>query len=185
MYLSFFIMDETRNIIDYYHYWTTDAIKADLDTKRNNFSILCANVAGDFNIGTVIRCGNAFLAKEVIIYGRKKFDRRGTVGTHNYENFKHVRTVDELSDLRNNYLKDSVLIGMDNISGAKVINDYQWPNKHFVLCLGEEQLGIPDEIKAICNDFVYIKQYGSVRSLNVGVAAGIAMYDIAGKISNG
>lgn len=175
-------MVDTRNIIDYYKYWSTDAIKADLDTKRNNFSILCANIAGDFNVGTVIRCANAFLAKEVIIYGRKQFDRRGTVGTHNYENFKHVRTVDELNDLKDNYLNGSTLIGVDNIVSAKAINDYVWPDKHFVLCFGEEQLGIPDEIKVLCNDFVYIQQYGSVRSLNVGVAAGIAMYDIVGKL---
>jgi tRNA G18 (ribose-2'-O)-methylase SpoU len=29
---------------------------------------------------------------------------------------------------------------------------------------------------------VYIKQYGSVRSLNVGTASGIAMYDYCNKV---
>ena len=60
---------ETRNIIDHYHYWATDAIKANLDTKRGNYSIVCCNIGNDFNIATVIRNANAFLAKEVIIYG--------------------------------------------------------------------------------------------------------------------
>ena len=169
------------NVIDYYKYWNEDAIKADLDTKRNNFTLLCANIGGDFNLGTIIRCANAFLAKEVIIYGKKQFDRRSTVGTHRYEHLKHVRNVADLNDLKENYLKDSHLIGIDNIPAAKAIETFQWPKKHIVLCFGEEQLGIPEEIRALCDDFVYIQQYGSVRSLNVGVAAGIAIYDLMRK----
>ena len=78
---------ENRNIIDHYWYWKTEDIKADLDSKRHNFSILCSNLYNDFNIATVIRNSNAFLAKEVIVYGSKQYDRRGTVGTHNYTNF--------------------------------------------------------------------------------------------------
>lgn len=170
------------NVIDYYKYWTEDAIKADLDTKRHNFSLLCANIVGDFNLGTIIRCANAFLAKEVIIYGRKQYDRRGTVGTHRYENLKHVRTVLELDELKANYLNGSYLVGIDNIPAAKPIETFVWPkDRHIVLCLGEEQSGIPEEIKLLCDEFVYIQQYGSVRSLNVGVAAGIAVYDLIRK----
>jgi len=48
--------------------------------------------------------------------------------------------------------------------------------------LGQEQVGIPDELVALCDDMIYIPQYGSVRSLNVGVASGIAMYDLCSKI---
>ena len=75
---------ETRNVIDHYHYWKHEAIIADLDSKRNNFTVLCSNLYNDFNIATVIRNSNAFLAKQVILYGSKQYDRRGTVGTHHY-----------------------------------------------------------------------------------------------------
>ena len=67
-------MEDNRNIIDYYKYWNTDAIIADLDTKRQNYSILISNKLNDFNIGSVIRNANAFMAKEVILYGKKKFE---------------------------------------------------------------------------------------------------------------
>jgi len=171
-------MTETRNIIDYYHYWTTEAIKADLDQKRNNFSILVSNQFNDFNLGTVIRCSNAFLAKEVIIYGRKSYDRRGTVGTHLYENLRHVRWIDELVIPEN-----SLIVGIDNLPGAVPLETFDWPaDRHVVMTLGQEQLGLPEEVASICEHLVYIKQYGSVRSLNVGVAAGIAMYDYCRKV---
>lgn len=164
-----------KNVIDIYKYWTTEAIKADLDIKRHNFSVLCCNIQGDFNIGSVVRNANAFLAKEVILYGRKKFDRRGAVGTQNYTNFRHVREAENLNEA----LKDcGKLIAIDNVPYAKDVSTYRWPDEHFTVVFGEESCGIPQEILDICDDIVYIEQYGSVRSLNVGCASAIVMYDI-------
>jgi tRNA G18 (ribose-2'-O)-methylase SpoU len=168
---------DTRNVLDVYKYWSVDAIRADLDTKRNDFSILITNEFHDFNIGSIIRNANAFLAKEVIIFGRRKFDKRGTVGTHIYENLKHVRFIDDLVLPEN-----SVIVGVDNIPEAVALETFEWPSTHVVLAFGQEQVGLPEEVKAICDRFVYIKQYGSVRSLNVGCASAIAMYDYCSKI---
>lgn len=175
---------DRRNIIDKYKYWEHEAIVADLDSCRNNFSILCSNIVGDFNIGTVIRNANAFLASEVIIYGSKRYDRRGTVGTHLYTKFRHVRIGSErdIEELKEN---GSILIGVDNIENAKSIETYDWPlDEHIVMVFGEESCGISGTIKEMCNDFVYINQYGSVRSLNVGTASGIAMYELCKRIKS-
>lgn len=169
---------DTRNVIDYFKYWHIDAIKAELDTKRHNFSILISNKFKDFNIGTVIRNCNAFLAKEVIIYGRKQFDRRGAVGTYNYENLRYVRKVDDLVFDDNCYV-----IGLDNMPEAKAIETYEWPkDKHVILALGQEDIGLPEEFQALCKEYLYIKQYGSIRSMNVGCASAIAMYDYCQKM---
>ena len=179
---------ETRNIIDHYHYWNHDAIRADLDTKRHNYTVVCCNVGNDFNIATVIRNANAFLAKEVIIYGNKKYDRRGTVGTHHYTNFNHVRDIDSLSDLFHSmyvrYGREGVrVIGIDNIPEAKDVNSYDFdPNVHYVMIFGQEQIGVPMDVLSICDDVLYIPQYGSVRSINVGCASSIIMNNYCAKI---
>jgi tRNA G18 (ribose-2'-O)-methylase SpoU len=177
---------ETRNVIDHYHYWKHEAIIADLDSKRNNFTVLCSNLYNDFNIATVIRNSNAFLAKQVILYGSKQYDRRGTVGTHHYTNFVHTRTFSELEErikiIRGTY-GTVELIGIDNVPGATAIDDFSWSkNTHYVLAFGQEQVGLPTEILDICDHILYIKQYGSVRSLNVGTASGIAMYALASNV---
>lgn len=164
-------MDDTRNVIDYYKYWTTDAIKADLDEKRHDFSVVVSNEFNDFNLGTVIRNANAFLASEVIVFGKKKFDRRGTVGTHLYENLRHVKFVEELC-----LPHGSVVVGVDNVEGAEPIEEFSWPKGHVVLAFGQESIGLQEPLLSLCDRMVYIRQYGSVRSLNVGVASGIAMY---------
>lgn len=161
---------ETRNIIDPYWYWDTEAIKADLDTKRHPFGVLISNLQNDFNIATVIRNSNAFMAKMVYYYGRRKWDRRGAVGTHNYIHYKHVPegSLDEI--------KGYALVGIDNLPGAEPMDDFVWP-ENTLMCFGQEQSGLPDCILERCEKLVYIRQFGSVRSLNVGCASSVAMYD--------
>ncbi len=60
---------DRRNVIDHYKYWHVDAIRADLDERRHPFAVVVENLAHDFNIGTVIRNANAFLASHVWIAG--------------------------------------------------------------------------------------------------------------------
>ena len=171
---------ETRNIIDHYAYWRDDAIRADLETKRFNYSVLCCNIGNDFNIATVIRNANAFLAKEVVIYGNKKYDRRGTVGTHHYTNFRHVKGIIDL----NSYIEETFskyeekvkLLGIDNIREAKNINTFDFdPEIHYIMIFGQEQIGVPADVLSMCDDTLYIPQYGSVRSINVGSASAVVM----------
>lgn len=182
---------ETRNLIDHYAYWNHDAICADLDSKRFNYTVVCCNIGNDFNIATVIRNSNAFLAKEVVIYGKKKYDRRGTVGTHHYTHFRHVRDIDSLSDffavsaanIFDQTGKQIRIIGIDNVDVAQNVNDYDYdPDVHYIMVFGQEQIGIPKEVLDVCDDIVYIPQYGSVRSINVGCASSIIMNDYCNKI---
>jgi len=170
-------MTDKRNIINYFKYWEDEAINAHLDKHRHPFAVLCCNIGGDFNLSTVIRNNNAFLAKEVFIYGRKKWDSRGAVGTHNYSHIHYLPTEKDLDNI-----KDYIWIGVDNLPGAIPIESYQWP-KNALMCFGEESIGLAPEILKRCQEVVYIKQYGSVRSLNVGVASGIAMYDYLQKLN--
>lgn len=183
-------LSDTRNLIDHYKYWNDDAIRADLDNKRFNYSVVCCNIGNDFNIATVIRNANAFLAKEVVIYGKKKYDRRGTVGTHHYTNFHHVRDIGCLSNFFVNTSNECVrrgqrirIVGIDNVPESKDLNAYDFdPTTHYIMVFGQEQIGIPSDVLSMCDDILYIPQYGSVRSINVGTASGIIMNTYCSKI---
>jgi tRNA G18 (ribose-2'-O)-methylase SpoU len=171
-------LKETRNVLDHYAYWKHDAILADLDSRRHNFSVLCCNLYNDFNIASVIRNSNAFLSREVLLYGSKQYDRRGTVGTHHYTRFRHLPEYDEVRA----YLSDKFVVGIDNVPDSQPIEQYEWPtDKHVVMVFGQEQVGVPVEILDLCDVTLYIKQYGSVRSLNVACASAVAMYDYCNK----
>lgn len=170
----------SRNVIDYYKEWENDQIKADLDTRRLPFIVGLENISGDFNKSTIIRSSNAFLAKESWIIGNKRWDRRGAVGTHNYIHLKYSPSLDDIY-LNQPHIRDMRWVAVDNVPGATPITQYEWKSDTFMI-FGEESRGISPMALGMADDVVMIPQLGSVRSLNVGVAGGIIMYDYASKL---
>lgn len=164
-------MEDNRNVIDHYKYWADDAIKAALDTKRLPFNVICENFQNDFNIATTIRNANAFTAKEIWIIGQKKWDKRGAVGTYHYEHIKYAPDFADLYDL----ILDYPLVVFENIEEAQDIRKFHWPHECTML-FGQESIGVSQEALDLADHIVYIPQFGSTRSLNVGTASGIAMY---------
>jgi len=170
------LAEDRRNVIDYYKYWQTEAIKADLDQKRHPFAVMVENLAIDFNIGTVLRNANAFLAERVWISGHSKWDRRGAMGVQNYEHISKTRDSLEVID---QYRQDGyAIVAIDNQPGSKDITQFEWPEKSLMI-FGQEQIGVSPWSLAASDHMVYIPQWGSVRSLNVGVASGVAMFSWA------
>ena len=166
------------NVSDEYKSWFVEDIKKDLKLKSHSFSVLMEHWKGDFNISTMIRNANAFNASQVFYIGRKKFDRRGCVGTHHYVDLNYLNNVEELLKLKEKY----VFIGLDNnVDGCIPIETFEWPENSLMI-FGEEGEGISSLLLKNCDYCVSIGQYGSVRSLNVGTSSGIAMYDYIRKI---
>jgi tRNA G18 (ribose-2'-O)-methylase SpoU len=164
---------DTRNVVDHYRYWTREAIVADLDRYRHPFHVAVENWEHDFNIGTVVRNANAFMAKGVHIVGKRRWNRRGAMVTDRYQHVYHHPTVEEFTQWANN--ESLPILGIDNIDGSVPIETSKIPEK-CVLVFGQEGPGLSQEMISICSEIFEITQYGSTRSINAGVASGIAMY---------
>ena len=149
-----------------------EEIKLSLDSRRFPFGVLVANLVYDFNLGTIIRNANAFLAAEVFIYGRKKADLRGAMGAHVYENVVHVPDVAALRERAADY----TFVCFEETDNAVPLAEFVWPERPLMV-FGQEGPGVPEELAAECEHTVVIPLHGSMRSINVGVAAGIAMHD--------
>ena len=167
-----------RNVIDDYQDWSTEQIRNDLRAKAHPFAVLMEHWQGDFNISTMIRNANAFNAERVYYVGRRKFDRRGAVGTHHYVDLHHLQCIEQLVDESAGY----TLVGLDNnIPDCVPLIDFEWPERPMMV-FGEEGVGITPALLQHCKHRVHIKQWGSVRSMNVGTASGITMYDYTTKL---
>jgi tRNA G18 (ribose-2'-O)-methylase SpoU len=167
------------NVADCYKEWTKELIKDDLDKKSYNISVLMSNLLGDFNIGSVVRSANALGAREVFYFGKKHIDKRGCVGTHNYTKINYVN-IEDIFKLKEKY----VFVALENNRNYKIENlkEFIWPkDKEILLILGEEGLGISDELLKISDHIVEIPLTGSVRSLNVASACTVALYDFIAK----
>ena len=164
---------DRRNVVDRYRYWSLDAIVADLDTRRHPFHVAIENWQHDLNIGSVVRTANAFLAAEVHIVGRKRWNRRGAMVTDRYQHVRHHPTVAELVAWADD--NDLPVLGIDNLPGSVPLEGYPLP-RACVLVFGQESVGLSDEVRAAATDTLHIAQFGSTRSINAGAAAAIAMH---------
>lgn len=159
------------NLVDKYKGISTEKILEDLKKNRFKYSICIENWQYNYNLGTCIRAANAFGAKEVFYVGKKKIDDRSSVGTKHWVDFKHLKSLKDLISLK----KDYSFVALDNVDGSQEINKFDWPENSLII-LGNEANGISEEVLKISDYVVSIPQFGSVRSLNVTSAAGIAMY---------
>jgi len=157
---------------DEYKGMAPEEIRAALAPRRHAFGVLVANVHYDINLGSIIRTANAFLAREILIYGRRKTDLRGAMGAHVYEEIVHLRDGGALDDFL--ATRDYALVCFEQAPGAIDLPRFRWPPRP-LLIFGQEGPGVPGELLARADHLVRIPQFGSIRSLNVAVAAGIAM----------
>ncbi len=165
-----------KNVVDAYRDKLISEICQDLDVRRSETIVICMNLTGDFNKASVIRAANAFLAKEVILVGKRRLDRRGAVGTHHYEHILHEPDTSFFEELKQ---EGYTIFPIDNVKEyePKRIDNYKLPLK-CAFVFGEELLGLSDEVISQCNaPMLYIPQYGSVRSINVAQAAAITLYE--------
>jgi tRNA G18 (ribose-2'-O)-methylase SpoU len=164
---------DRRNVLDEYRYWTREAIVADLDARRHEFHVAIENFQHDFNIGTIVRNANAFLAHTVHIVGKRRWNKRGAMVTDRYQHIQYHATVEEFVDW--SVGSSLPLVGIDIRDGSKPIEAAVLPGR-CVLVFGQEGPGLSVEMVTACKDVLHVTQYGSTRSINVGVASGIAMH---------
>ncbi|MFZ1242573.1 MAG: TrmH family RNA methyltransferase [Candidatus Saccharimonas sp.] len=162
---------DTRNVIDKYKGKPIEDIVADLDRQEPWFEIAIDNVEHDFNMGTIVRSANAFGVRHVHVIGRRQWNKRGAMMTDKYLHVHYHQTIDEFLDT----IKTKTLVAVDNVSGSVPVSRAVL-SRDSVLLFGAEGPGIRSELIAHADEIVAIEQFGSTRSINVGVAAGVAMY---------
>ena len=113
---------------------------ADLDRRRHDFHVAIENWQHDLNIGTVVRTANAFLAREVHIVGRRRWNRRGAMVTDRYQ---HVRHHDDVADAGRlgGGRENLVVVGVDNLPGSVPIETVHLPRRCLLL-FGQEGPGL-------------------------------------------
>lgn len=175
-----------RNVTDFYKGKSDDEIRADLDQRRGEMISIMQNLSHDFNKASAVRNSNAFVMRKLIFLnpenpaipdapeGIKKWDRRGSLGTQNYEHIEHRRVTDYQAVFDQLHADGYTIYAVDNTPGYQPQSLYNvtFPAKSAFL-FGEERLGLADDLIAAADAMIYIPQYGSVRSINVSVAHGI------------
>ncbi len=165
---------DRRNVADHFRYWSLEAIKADLDTRRHGFHVAIENWQHDINIGSIVRTANAFNAAGVHVVGRKRWNRRGAMVTDRYLHIFHHETVAEFVGWASE--RALPVVAVDTLPDAVPVESRPLPAS-CILLFGQEGPGLSAEAVAAADSAVVIRQFGSTRSLNAAAAASIVMHE--------
>ena len=164
---------DRRNVVDAYRYWSREAIKKDIDKRRHSLHIAIENFENDANIGTVVRTANAFAVDTVHIVGRRRWNRRGAMVTDRYQHLMHHESVEKLIAWAAE--EGLTVVAIDNTPGCVPLETAELPERSLLL-FGQEGPGVTQAAQDAAVMTCSIAQFGSTRSINAGVAAGIAMH---------
>lgn len=164
---------DTRNVIDKYRHKSVETIVADLDTSRVSLEIAVENLERDFNMGTIVRNANAFNVAKVHVIGRRQWNKRGAMKTDAYLHIEYHESAQSFMDAMNE--RGRAVYAIDIVPDAKPLHAVAFP-ENTVMVFGSEGAGLSDALQRAAKQVVMIEQFGSTRSVNVGVASGIAMY---------
>jgi len=144
--------------------------------------IILDNLKTAFNIGKITRSANAFGCQEIYLIGTQYFNPAPAKGALKHTPITFFQSFDDAYEklLKNNYS----LFAMDPNKATSDICSTNFPDKSAFI-FGHEQFGFSfavEEYKKI--QWLKIKQYGHVESLNVACAATCLMYEYSKQFSN-
>jgi tRNA G18 (ribose-2'-O)-methylase SpoU len=157
-------------------------------SEQRRFSVGCINITGELNIGMMIRSACLLGAENFYIFGRKKFDKRSTVGAEKYINivqysYDDPMTADMEINERLEYLLkwNSVILcehGGREIGSYRTKQLYKEEVEHPIFVFGSESHGLPEVVSSNPHFYkVSIPQRGVLRSFNVSAAMNIICWD--------
>ncbi len=169
-----------RNLQDEYKGLSNEQVFDELSKNRTQLEVAIENVEHDFNAGTIVRSANNFNVAKVHIIGRKKYNRRGAMCTDKYLEIVHWPGTEEFAEDQKARGREIVAIE-NHTERAQPLHEKKF-QAETTLLFGSEGDGLTPEAIALANDVREIESFGSTRSVNVGVAAGIVMYEWARQV---
>ncbi len=162
-----------QNVLNHFKTMEAECVRAQLDEDRSDLVLILENIAYDINVGGLIRTFNIMNGAKILIVGRKQWDRRGAVGTHNY---CYVEYYPEMSEALATLDSDYKIFAAELTNDSIPLNYVKFPAKTAII-MGAEATGITPETLSMVDFTVSIPQRGSARSMNVTAAGSIIMWE--------
>ena len=143
-------------------------------------ALLLDSVQTPYNVGAILRTAAAYRVSHLWLAGATSPPTHANVAktalrTRPYLTWTICEEVDEaLADIASAGYR---MVGVELADGARPIHEVSF-GERTCLALGHEDRGLSATVLAACDAVAFIPQLGRVGSLNVGTAAGIALYEL-------
>ena len=147
---------------------------------EHSFLIVLDGVEDPHNLGAIIRTADAAGADGIVIPERRAVGVTGTVAKASAGASEHlpIAKVTNVSRAVEELKKQNIwTVGLDE-RGTQAYDQLDY-KMDCALVLGAEGKGLHEQVRRHCDFVVSIPMLGQVPSLNVSVAAGVVMYEIA------
>jgi tRNA G18 (ribose-2'-O)-methylase SpoU len=161
---------------------------------NNEFYLILHNIRSAYNVGAIFRTADGAGVDHIYLTGYTPLPPDGTqlyttkpermiiktaLGAIDYVQWSGHGEIKKVIDrLRDN---NTEIVALEQ--GDKSIDYKQFvTDKNVALILGNEPVGIDEQTLSLCDTMIDIPMRGQKKSLNVSVAAGIAMYELIDKV---
>lgn len=156
-------------------------------TEKHSFIVVLDNIRSLNNIGSVFRTCDAFLIQSVYLCGITATPpnaeiHKTALGAENSVDWQYFEdTKSAIADLKQN---GYIIYAVEQAENSIMLDKLELNNtKKYAIVLGNEVKGVSQEVVDMCNYCIEIPQYGTKHSLNVSIAAGIAIWEFSKHLS--
>ncbi len=136
--------------------------------------LVCAPLRSNVNLSNIMRTAGCCGIERVIGCGNPKVvSRVARDGAETVELLCRRTLPPVLKELRSDGYR---LVGLEQTTGSRSLPEYDF-ERRTALVIGNERLGLADEVLALLDDVVEIPIYGRPHSLNVANATAMALYE--------
>jgi tRNA G18 (ribose-2'-O)-methylase SpoU len=144
--------------------------------------VACAPMRSNVNVSRIVRAAGCCGVERVICCGQVKLEAKiARDGADTVRLECHRTLPPALAKLKGEGFR---LVGLEQTTGSVSIYEYQFVRRT-ALVIGNERLGLTEDVLALLNDVVEIPVYGLPFAHNAATAAAIGMYEYCRQFPQG
>lgn len=153
------------------------------EAEKNKVIVVLENIRSMQNVGSVFRTADAFLAEAIYLIGytpqppHRDIHKTALGATETVTWRYFQKASDAIAELKAAGYK---IFGIEQTQGSILLQDYQkGADEKIALIFGNEAAGVEEETLQACDGCIEIPQFGMKHSLNISVAAGVVLWELA------
>ena len=155
--------------------------------QKFHITLICDNVTNTPNIGSLFRISDALGVEELIFCGENlQLGKRMKKTSRSTEKYvSHKVESDILQVVTSLKSKRYFIIALEITDSSISLDDFLLnTNQPIALIIGNENIGVSEDILKLADEIVHIKMFGENTSMNVVQATSITLYELTKQLQN-